>query len=93
MKVINASEVRGANGLVIKYDQKRVSYKKNSYSTAMNVEFVLNPVTLLLYVDTLDSWYPPHQDEQMSGLEKKMIIDSVAKALDLLKIKYEIVLQ
>lgn len=91
MKVINAAEVLGENGLKIKYDQRRISYKKNNYATAISVEFVLNPVTFLIYVDTLALWYPPHENEKMSGLEKSMIINSITRALKLLKVKYEIV--
>jgi hypothetical protein len=91
MKVINAAEVWGGDGLKIKYDRRRISYKKNNYASAISVEFVLNPVTLLIYVDTLALWHPPHENEQMSELDKSMIINSITRALKLLKVKYEIV--
>lgn len=56
-----------------------------------SAEFVLNPVALLIYIDTLKSWYPPHEKEMMSDAQKKEIIDAIKKALTLLNVKYEIV--
>ena len=93
MKIINGAEVWGEHGLKIKYDQNRISYKKNTYATAISVEFMLNPVTLLLYVDTLRSWFPPHEKDHLSELDKKRIVDKVTEALRLLNVKYEIVQQ
>lgn len=90
MKVINGGEVWGDNELKIKYDQRHVSYKKGNYAASISAEFVLNPVTLLIYIDTLKSWYPPHENEMMSDAEKKEIIDAIKKALILLNVKYEI---
>jgi len=91
MKVINGAEVRGDNELKIKYDQKHVSYKKGDYATSISAEFVLNPVALCLYVDTLSSWYPPHEKEIITEEQKKEIIDTIKQALSLLNVRYEIV--
>lgn len=90
MRVINGAEVWGEGNLKIKYDQNRISYKKGNYATSINVEFILNPVRLLIYIDTLESWYPPHKDELMTVLQKKEILFEVEKALKLLKVNYEI---
>ena len=91
MKVINGAEVWGDNGLKIKYDQRHVSYKNGNYAASISAEFVLNPVELLIYIDTLKSWYPPHEKEIMSDMQKKEIIDAIQQALTLLNVRYEIV--
>jgi len=90
MNVINGAEVWGKGGLKIKYDQTHVSYKKGNYATSVSAEFVLNPVMLVIYIDTLTSWYPPHKDEKMNDFQKKEAIDEIKKALSLLNVKYEI---
>ena len=91
MKLINGAEVCGDDGSKVKYNQRRVSYKKDNHAASISAEFVLDPVTLLIYIDTLNSWYPPHEKEMMSDMQKNEIIDAIKQALTLLNVKYEIV--
>jgi hypothetical protein len=66
--------------------RRGLQYSEGDHVLRVNIE--LSVSANIIYIDSLKSWLPPHQDEKISEEKRRQIQQRVIAALDFLKVRY-----